>query len=98
MNSTYVVNPVEVRMKESSNGSIYKSIVVMGIRSRQVNDKIKTQLTQRMIHIVDDIDDIETTNLDKLAISKEFDRLPKPTFIAMKEIFTDRLDIKSIEK
>ena len=42
--STYIVNPVEVRMKESAKGSIYQSIVAMGIRARQINDQIKIQL------------------------------------------------------
>jgi len=49
--STYIVNPVEVRMKESAKGSIYKSIVAMGIRSRQINDQIKMQLTARMENV-----------------------------------------------
>lgn len=89
--SKYVVNPVVVRMKESSKGSIYQSIVAMGFRARQINDFIKLELQERMADITPTPDDSETVNFDQLSISKEFDKYPKPTFIAMKEIYEERL-------
>jgi len=92
--STYIVNPVVVRMKESSKGSIYQSIVAMGLRSRQINDNIKTQLTARLEHVETDQDESEGPNYDKMAISREFDLLAKPTFLAMKEIHDGKLTFK----
>ncbi len=90
-NSTYIVNPVLVRMKESSRGSIYQSIVAIGMRSRQINDDIKMQLAAKMEHLDNDNEDTDTPNLDKLAVSREFDVLPKPTFMAMREIVDEKL-------
>ena len=87
----YIVNPIKVRMKDSAKGSIYQSIVAMGFRSRQINDYIKQELNLRMADVMPSGDDSETINLDQLSISKEFDRLPKPTFIAMKEIYEEKL-------
>jgi len=79
-------------MKESSKGSIYQSIVAMGIRSRQVNDYIKDELTNRMADIIPSAtDEAEEVNYDQINISKEFEKLPKPTFIAMREIFDGKL-------
>lgn len=92
--STYVVNPVEVRMRESARGSIYQSIVAMGMRSRQINDQIKTQLSARMVDVITDADESEGTNYDQLAISREFDVLPKPTFSAMREMMKGQLDFR----
>ena len=89
--SKYIVNPVLVRMKESSKGSIYQSIVAMGFRARQINDFIKGEMTERMADIIHTPDDSDTVNFDQLSISKEFDKLPKPTFIAMKEIYEEKL-------
>jgi DNA-directed RNA polymerase subunit K/omega len=83
---TYIVNPVEVRMRESDKGVIYQSIVAMGIRARQINDNIKYEIQDRMQDIVIDTSETETTNYDQIQISREFDVIPKPTFIAMKEI------------
>ncbi|TAL70314.1 MAG: hypothetical protein EPN82_03140 [Bacteroidetes bacterium] len=86
----YTVNPVKVRMKESQKGIIYKSIVAMGFRARQVNDFIKSELNVRMADVID-TGETDTVNFDQIAISREFDRIPKPTFIAMKEMFENKL-------
>ncbi len=90
----YVINPVEVRMKESAKGSIYQSIVAMGFRARQINDDIKSELNARMADIIPTTDESEGVNQDQVSISRDFDKLPKPTFIAMKEIFEDKLSFE----
>ena len=92
--STYIVNPVVVRMEESAKGSIYQSIVAMGMRARQVNDQIKTQITERMADVIIETDENEGPNADQIAISKEFDKLAKPTFIAMKEMLDGQIHFR----
>ena len=89
----YIVNPIQVKMKESEKGSVYESIVAMGFRARQINDDIKNEIKLRMQDIVlnNEEMDIISHNQDQIAISKEFENLPKPTFLAMKEIFTGKL-------
>ena len=91
--STYIVNPVVVRMEESSRGSIYKSIVAMGLRARQVNDQIKTQITERLADVIEETDEADGPNADQIAISKEFDKLAKPTFIAMREMLDGKISV-----
>lgn len=95
--STYIVNPVVVRMEESARGSIYKSIIAMGLRSRQINDQIKTQISERMADVIIDTDEAEGPNLDQIAISKEFDVIPKPTFLAMKEMLDRKIHMLNDE-
>ena len=87
----YIVNPIKVKMKESANGSIYESIVAMGYRARQINDDIKYELRLKMQDVVQNKDEAEPINQDQLAMCKEFEHLPKPTFIAMKEIYDKKL-------
>ena len=94
----YIVNPVQVKMKESEKGSIYESIVAMSFRARQINDDIKYELKQRMMDITPTVDESEEANPDQLSISREFAKLPKPTFIAMKEMFDGKLTFKYPEK
>ena len=96
--STYIVNPVEVRMEESSKGSIYQSIVAMGMRSRQVNDQIKTQIMERLADVIEDSEEIDGPNEDQIAISKEFDVVPKPTFIAMHEMVGGKISVRYPEE
>ncbi len=90
----YIVNPVVVRAGASSKGSIYEAIVAMGIRARQINDDVKMQLQARMQHINPIDDDNEFGNYDQLEISKEFDKIPKPTFLAMKEMHNGQLEYR----
>lgn len=89
----YIVNPVRVKMKESAEGSIYQSIVAMGIRSRQINDDIRYELRQRLMDVSSN-EETDETNPDQLSISREFEKLPKATFIAMKEMYDGRLTFK----
>ena len=96
--STYIVNPVVVRMSESAKGSIYESIVAMGQRARQVNDQIKTQISERLADVITDGDETEGPNADQIAISKEFDVIPKPTFIAMREMLDGRIERRIEER
>lgn len=86
----YIVNPIELRTKESEKGSIYQSIVALGFRTRQINDDIKLELDARLADVVP-VDESEGANFDQIAISKEFDKYPKPTFLSMKEMFEGKL-------
>jgi DNA-directed RNA polymerase subunit K/omega len=88
------VNPVRVRMQESSKRSIYQSIVAMGFRARQINDDIKNELKDRMADVITDTEDTEDPNFDQISISREFDKLPKPTFLAMKEIEDNKINFE----
>lgn len=87
----YIVNPVAVRIQASEKGSIYEAITAMGMRARQINDDIKMQLQARMQHIDPLEDETEYGNYDQMQISKEFDKIPKPTFLSMKEMFEKKL-------
>lgn len=91
----YIVNPVELRTRESKKGSIYQSIVALGFRSRQINDDIKMELDARLADVIP-TDETEGANFDQIAISKEFDKYPKPTFLAMKELSDTKLTFNFI--
>jgi DNA-directed RNA polymerase subunit K/omega len=79
-------------MKESEKGIIYQSIVAMGMRSRQINDDIKNEISERMADIISDPNDADGTNFDQIAISREFDNISKPTFLAMQEILDEKIN------
>lgn len=88
------INPVVVRMKESDKGIVYRSIVGMGMRARQINDQIRLEIQDRMADIIIDTSETEVTNYDQIAISREFDSIPKPTFLAMRETLEDKIHME----
>jgi DNA-directed RNA polymerase subunit K/omega len=95
----YIVNPVEVKMKESKRGSVYQSIVAMGFRARQINDQVKDELKNQLQDVKGaTVEEGMPPNLEQIAISKKFDKLPKPTFLAMKEMFDEKLSFELPKK
>lgn len=89
--SKYIVNPVYLREVESKKNSIYQTIVAMGFRSRQINQDIKSEIMNKMEDIIPTTDENEIANADQVNISKEFEMMPKPHFLAMKEIADGKL-------
>ena len=87
----YIVNPIQVKMKESAKGSVYESIVALGFRARQINDDIKYELKLKMQDFAHSSDEIEPLNQEQTSISKEFERMSKPTFLAMEEMLMGKL-------
>lgn len=89
--SKYIVNPVLLREIESKKNSIYQTIVAMGFRARDINQDIKKEIMDKMEDIIPTADDNEIANQDQVNISKEFETLPKPHFLAMKEVFDGKM-------
>ena len=87
----YIVNPILLRMKESERGSIYQSIVALGMRSRQINDQIKNEFQMRAKDYISNLEESEDAQKELFEISKDFDIIPKPNFIAMKELMEEKM-------
>ncbi len=88
--STYIVNPAEVRMKEDERGTLYPAIVAMGMRANDLALQIRQRLEERIAELIGDSEadgDIYSRRLqeEQLQIALEFEKIPKPTFLAMKE-------------
>jgi len=82
------IRPVDIKAATGNATSIYEAVVIMGKRARQINDELKENLNRRLEAVISQTDDTEgeTPNYDQLEISKEFDRFPKPTFLALDEM------------
>ena len=90
----YIVNPILLRMKESERGSIYQSIVALGMRARQINDQIKSEFLIRAKDYLTNLEESDEAQKELFEISKDFDIIPKPNFIAMKELMYDKLKFR----
>ncbi|MCS7176428.1 MAG: hypothetical protein NZ960_02205 [Candidatus Kapabacteria bacterium] len=88
--STYIVNPVEVRMQEDKNGTLYPAVVAMSMRANDLALQIRQKLEERIADLIGDSEtegELYSRRLqeEQLRIALEFEQIPKPTFIAMKE-------------
>jgi len=89
------IRPVDLKQATGGATSIYEAIVIMSRRARQINDELKDNLHRRLETVASQGDDEgDITNLDQLEISREFDQIPKPTFLAIDEMLDGDLEYR----
>tara|TARA_B100001250_G_C19325692_1_gene582410 strand:+ start:93 stop:413 length:321 start_codon:yes stop_codon:yes gene_type:complete len=85
------------RLLEDKVGNIYEAIVALEKRSNQIGFEIKEELLSKLDEFAthnDNLDEI-FENKEQIEVSKFYEKLPKPTLIAIKELLDDQLFIKS---
>lgn len=72
---------------EEKVGSIYEAIVIMGKRAEQINAEIRSELHAKLDEFAVHNATLEEVfeNREQIEISKHYEKLPKPTSIAIKE-------------
>ncbi len=78
---------------EEKVGSIYEAIVIMGKRAEQINAEIRTELHGKLDEFAVHNATLEEVfeNREQIEISKHYEKLPKPTSIAIKEWLDDSI-------
>ncbi|MCD6557092.1 MAG: RNA polymerase Rpb6 [Bacteroidetes bacterium] len=78
---------------EKDTGNIYKSLVITGKRSKQIQKEIKEELNQKLQEFASYTDNLEEIfeNREQIEISKFYERLPKPTLIAIQELLENKI-------
>lgn len=72
---------------EKRVGNIYEAIVIMGKRAEQINTEMKMELNQKLDEFASHNDSLEEVfeNREQIEVSKYYEKLPKPTLIAIQE-------------
>jgi len=73
------------------SGNLYQSCVVVARRANQIGVEIKDELSNKLEEFASYTDNLEEIfeNREQIEISKFYEKLPKPTLIALQE-FMDR--------
>ncbi len=81
----------DLRELDTQTGNIYESIVIMSKRANQLSNNIKEELHQKLSEFASSNDNLEEVfeNREQIEISKYYEKLPKPTLVAVQE-FLDR--------
>lgn len=92
---TYNRNKIEEKV-----GSIYEAIVVMGKRAEQINGEIRTELHNKLDEFAVHNATLEEVfeNREQIEISKHYEKLPKPTSIAIREWLDDEVYFRRTDK
>ncbi len=84
---------------EDKIGSIYEAIVIMGKRAEQINAEIRSDLHGKLDEFAVHNSSLEEVfeNREQIEISKHYEKLPKPTSIAIEEWLNDEVYFRKTE-
>lgn len=82
----------DVREIEEKTGNVYESIVVVSKRAKQISLEMKEELTGKLAEFASHTDNLEEIfeNREQIEVSKFYERLPKPTSIAVQEFIENK--------
>ena len=78
---------------DSKTGNIYETVMVVSKRANQISVEMKQELNQKLEEFASYTDNLEEVfeNPEQIEISKYFERLPKPSLIALQELDEDKI-------
>ena len=78
---------------ESPTGNIYEAISIIASRANQINADLKKELIEKLDEFATFNDNLEEIfeNKEQIEVSKFYEKLPKPTAIAVEEWLNDKI-------
>jgi DNA-directed RNA polymerase subunit K/omega len=79
-----------------TTGNIYKSLAIVSKRARQISANIKTELSGKLAEFASNVDNLEEIfeNREQIEISKFYERMPKPTLVALDEFNEGKIMVR----
>ncbi len=83
----------DLKELEKNTGNIYQTIAIISKRANQISIEIKEELNKKLDEFASYTDNLEEIfeNREQIEISKFYERLPKPTLIALQEFIEDKI-------
>ncbi len=80
-------------------GNIYETVMIIAKRANQISANVKQELSQKLEEFSNYADTLEETfeNREQIEISKHYERLPKPTLIAIEEFRNNEIYYRKAE-
>ena len=90
----------DVRQLDTKTGNIYESIVIISKRANQIASNMKEELHSKLAEFASSNDNLEEVfeNREQIEISKHYERMPKPTLIAIDEFLNDKVYFRNPAK
>lgn len=74
-------------------GNVYETVMIIAKRSNQIAAQVKQELSSKLEEFSNYADTLEETfeNREQIEISKHYEKLPKPTLVAIDEFRHDEI-------
>lgn len=75
-------------------GNLYQSVSIVSKRARQISLKMKEELNNKLSEFSTTTDNLEEIfeNREQIEISKYYERMPKPTSLAIEEFVNGKIN------
>ncbi|GAB3647443.1 DNA-directed RNA polymerase subunit omega [Echinicola sediminis] len=79
------------------SGNLYESLHVVSQRAKQISLATKEELNNKLSEFASTVDNLEEVfeNKEQIEISKFYERMPKPTTLAMEEFLEDKVHFRN---
>ena len=81
-------------------GNIYETVAILTKRANQIASEMKEELNKKIEEFATNNDSLEEVfeNREQIEIAKFYERLPKPTLIAIHEFLNDQIYFRNPRK
>jgi DNA-directed RNA polymerase subunit K/omega len=78
---------------EEPTGNIYETIAILAKRANQISKELKDELNRKIEEFSSTGDNLEEVfeNREQIEIAKHYEKLPKPSLIAIQEFLEDEI-------
>ncbi|GAA4134935.1 DNA-directed RNA polymerase subunit omega [Sphingobacterium lactis] len=90
----------DLRELDKGTDNLYESIVIISKRANQIAVDVKEELNQKLSEFASSNDNLEEVfeNREQIEISKHYERMPKPTLVALDEFLHDKVYFRNPSK
>ncbi len=88
------LKPIDIAQLDIVAGNAYEAITIVSRRARQISDERKVEFNQRsegIKQIQESLEEDEKVNPEQVELSKEFDKIQKPTEQALQELLDGKI-------
>lgn len=77
----------------AKTGNIYESLHIVGQRAKQISNTLKEELNNKLSEFASTVDNLEEVfeNKEQIEISKFYERMPKPSTLALEEFVENKI-------
>ena len=81
-------------------GNVYETVIIVSRRANQIAVEMKQELNKKLEEFASYSDNLEEVfeNREQIEISKFYEKLPKPTLIALQEWEDDKIFFRNPDK
>jgi DNA-directed RNA polymerase subunit K/omega len=83
----------DIRRFDGQTGNIYEAVAIMSKRANQISTELKEELTSKLQEFGSNNDNLEEIfeNREQIEVSKFYEKLPKPSLIAVQEFLEEKI-------